>query len=156
MDAHIDIHAQARLCDGGLRRKIQQIGGRYIDIRPLLFNLIGLIAKHRHKLLHRGLNQARMGHPATVVAVGCIATLITDDALHGDLVFLGIVFDRNQRTHAADGGCIAFVTGLQQQQGIGPHKGGCHGDFRPIRQAEFVIHFELLDAREDVIPAACI
>ncbi len=95
-----------------------------------------------------------MRHPATVVAVGGVTTLVHADALHGLGVFLRVVLDGDERAHAANGRRAALVAGLEQQQGVGAHERHRHGDLRTVGQAEVVIHFELLDGAENVIPPA--
>jgi hypothetical protein len=77
----------------------------------------GLVAQHLLEFGHRRLDQARVGDPAAVVAVGRVARLVARCARrHRDLVLLRIVLDRDQRRHAADRRRAALVAGLQQQQ----------------------------------------
>ena len=154
MDAHVDVHAQAGFGDRRLGLEIQQIGRDDVDFGLLLVELVGAIAEHLDKLLHRRLNQPRVRDPAAVVAVGGITSLVGNDAGHGDLVPGRIVLDRDQRAHAADGRRAALVAGLEQQQRVGTHERRGHRDLGAIGQAELVVELELLDAAEDVVPAA--
>ena len=95
-----------------------------------------------------------MRHPTTVVAIGCIAVFVRTNTGHRNVVLLRIILDWNQGTHTANRRGIAVVASLQQQQGIRPHERCGHRDLGAIGQTEVAVDLELLDARENVIPAA--
>ena len=95
MDTHVNVHAQACLSNRRLRLKIQELGALNLNVVTLLIYLIGPIAQDRDELLHGRLDQARVGDPATIVAVGRITFLIINDALHGYGIFLWIIFNGN-------------------------------------------------------------
>ncbi|KAF1858516.1 hypothetical protein Lal_00015033 [Lupinus albus] len=154
VDAHVDVVAQARFRDRSLRTEVQQVLGRHVDVRALLVDLVRTVAQHLLELGHRQLDEARVRDPAAVVAVGGVACLVVAHAAHRDFVLFRIVLDRDQGRHAADRRCVTLVAGLQQEQRIGAHERRRHGDFRTVGQAEVLVQLELLDAREDVVPAA--
>ena len=60
----------------------------------------------------------------------------------------------NLRGHAAHRVRVAPVAGLDQQQRVGAHEGRRHRDLRAVGEAEVAVAAELLDAAEDVVPAA--
>lgn len=48
------------------------------------------------------------------------------------------------------------MAGLDQEADIGVHEGDGHGDVGAVREDEVGVLAELLDVREDVIPAAAV
>jgi hypothetical protein len=79
---------------------------------------------------------------------------LSPHAGHRRRVLFRIVLDRDQGRHAADRRRAALVAGLQQQQCVGAHEGRRHRHLRAVGQAEVLVQLELLDAGEDVVPAA--
>ena len=153
VDADIDVVAQTRFGDWLLRYEVQKILGLEFFV-ALLAPLIGLVAEHRVEFFHRDRYQARMRDPAAVEAVIRIAFLVVAHA--GQRLFIrgGVVLDRNQRRHAADGRRATPVAGLDQGECVGTHERHFHRDRPAIGQAEAGLVPEFLDRAEDVIPAS--
>ena len=97
-----------------------------------------------------------MRHPAAVVTVGSSALLVAAHAFQRPLVGLGIILDGNECAHAANSGRIAAMAGFHQKLGISIHEWHPHGDQAPVGEAEGFVVPELLDRREDVVPAPCV
>ena len=76
MDAHVHVHAQARLGDRRFRLEVEQIGASNLDIVALAVDLVLSIAQHADEGFHGDWHQSRMRDPAAVIAVGRIAILV--------------------------------------------------------------------------------
>ncbi len=101
-------------------------------------------------------HEPRVRDPGAVVAVGRLALLVR---LHlGEGLGVGglVVLDRDLRRHAAHRVDVAAVAGLDQQLGVALHEVRGHRHQRAVGEAELVVVPELLDAREDVVPAAAV
>src|SRR5690606_14065798 len=109
MDADIDVAAQPFFGNGLLWSEVEQISRRDVHVVALLVDLIGTVAQYRHEFLHGYGDQTRVSHPAAIVAVGGVALFVRTYACHGGFVFLGIVLDGNESTHAAYSRRIALV-----------------------------------------------
>ena len=97
-----------------------------------------------------------MRDPGAVMARLRLALLVRPHLVHGELVRLRIVPDRDLRRHPAHGMGAAAVTGLDQQVDIGLQERSVHRQGAAIRQHEIRPVPELLDVAEDVVPSPAI
>ena len=117
------------------------------------------LVRRRHQPVERLLrdrHEARMRDPGAVVAVRRLALLV---GLHlGERLGVRrfVVLDRNLRRHAAHRVDVAAMARLDQQLRVALHEVRRHRDQRAVGEAEILVAAELLDAREDVVPAAAV
>jgi hypothetical protein len=94
-------------------------------------------------------------HPRAVEAVVGLAALVGSYGLERRVVDLGVLAVRDEGRHAADRVRAVGVAALHQQLGVGAHERHGHLDLGAVRQLELrPAGPELLDHREDVVPAA--
>ena len=94
-----------------------------------------------------------MGDPRPVEAVAGLARLVLADARERDLVHLGVAPARDERGHAADRVRSTPVTRLHEQLRVRAHERDGHRHLGAVGEHELRPFAELLDHREDVVPA---
>ncbi len=95
-----------------------------------------------------------MRDPGAVVAVGRLALLVDLHLRERLGVRLLVVLDRDLRGHPAHRVDVAAVAGLDQELRVALQEVRGHRDQRAVGEAEVAVAAQLLDAREDVVPAA--
>ena len=133
----------------------QEIGGRDRDILPQALQLV----RAGHQLVEHALgdrDEAGVRDPGAVVSVRRLAALVGLDLRERGAVELGVTLDRNLRGHATHGVGAAAVAGLNQGQAVALEEVRLHRDAEAIGEHEVRATAELLDEREDVVPAAAV
>src|SRR5262245_9837127 len=154
-DSHGDVRPDAGLGDlAGRRGDVHQVGcpRRHVLAEPL--DLVRPLAENGVELGHRRRHEVRMRDPGSVEAVAGLARLVLANARQGDLVHLGVAAARDECGHAADRMRSTPVARPHEQLRVGAHEGDGHRHQGPIRKHELRPLAELLDHREDVVPAA--
>ena len=153
-EAYGDVLLQAGEGDGA-EGDGEKVGGGAVVVGELLGDLVGL----RHDAVEdfeRDGDEAGMRDPGAVVSVGGFAFLVGADASEGALVSLGVGLDGDERRHAAHGGDVAAVAGLDAELAVSQHEGRGHGDLRAVGEEHRFVSRELFDEAEDVVPAAAV
>ncbi len=89
--------------------------GVVVEVGELLGDLVGL-GHDAVEDFERDGDQAGVGDPGAVVAVGGFAFLVGADLRDGDVVGDGVGLDGDEGAHAADGGGVAVVAGLDGEE----------------------------------------
>ena len=95
-----------------------------------------------------------MGHPGPVRAIAGLSLLVLAHGSQRPLGHLRLTSVGYEGAHAPDGVRPAGVTRPNQQLLVGAHERDGHGHLPAIRQDLVGPGVELLDDREDVVPAA--
>ena len=95
-----------------------------------------------------------MGHPGSVVTLRCFPGLVLGNPGKGPLGHIRVTTVGDEGGHAADGVGAPAMTGRHLKLGVRLHEGHRHRHLRAIGQDELAVAAELLDDREDVVPAA--
>ena len=154
-DADRDVGPHARLGDLARRgRDVQQIRclRRHVVAQPL--QLVRALAEHGVELGHRDRDEVRVRHPGPVEAVLRLTPLVFRHPCEGDLVHLGIATARDERGHSADRVGSALMARAHEELRVRPHERHGHRHLHAVREDELGPVAELLDDREDVVPAA--
>ncbi|MBK8003356.1 MAG: hypothetical protein IPK12_05250 [Gemmatimonadetes bacterium] len=153
-ERHADVGADPMLRD--LRARdghVEQPLARGMHLLAQAFLLVGPVAEHRVEAGARDGHQVGVRHPGAVEAVRGLAALVLPHLHHGALVG-GLVLPRGDvGRHAADGVGAAAVAGAHQHVGVAAHERHRHGDGRAVGQQELGAVAEVLEHREDVVPA---
>ena len=153
-DPDRDVRPQPLL--GDLPRRVRDREQRRLvgdDVVALPLELVRPLAEHRVEALGRDGDEIGMRDPRAVEAGARLALLVLAHLAERDRVHLGILARRDERSHAADRVCAAPVARPHEQLGVRVHERHRHRHLHPVGQHP-VARPELLDAAEDVVPAA--
>ena len=95
-----------------------------------------------------------MRDPGAVEAVARLALLVLAHLRERDRVHLRVAARRDERRHPADRVRAAPVAGADEQLGVRAHERDGHRHLRAVGEQRVLVRPELLDHREDVVPAA--
>ena len=150
-----DVRTNARLGDlAGRRDDVQQVCRPRRDVLAQPFELVRPIAENGIELGLRDRDEVRVRDPGAVEAVPGFARLVLTDAGQRDLVHLGIAPTRDERGHAADRMRTTSVARAHEKLGVRAHERHRHRHLHAIGEHELGALSELLDDREDVVPAS--
>ena len=120
----------------------------------LLVQLVHPLAEHLGERSEASVDQPRMSDPGPVEPGRRLPRLVGRGLLQGGRRRLRIAPAGHERGHPADGVGPTGVTGLDQQVGVRGHERRSHRDVAPVGQHVIGRIGEVLDHREDVVPAA--
>ena len=124
------------------------------DVLAQPLELVRPVAENGIELGHRDRYEVRVRDPGPVEPVLGLAPLVLTDARERDLVHLGIAPARDERRHSADRMRATSVARADEKLRVRAHERHRHRHLRAIGQHELVALAELLDDREDVVPAS--
>jgi hypothetical protein len=97
-----------------------------------------------------------VGKDCLLVTSADFAQLVRIHTLHGFLVGLLVVLDRDLRRHSSHSVHAALVAGLDQQLHVCIHEWHRHGHGASVGKHELRVVAELLDDAENVVPASTV
>ena len=117
--------------------------------------LVFVFAQHLIENRHRGISQARMSNPGSIVTVIGFQRFVRFYLGQNLIVTLGI-FTGNERSHAAHRERAAFMTGFNQQTRVGAKERFIHRHHLAVRQDAVRVILQRFDIAKNVIPTAAV